>query len=258
MDAWRRGLYHTGIVPLRPLTAALALCLVGCLPEPARPPGAVFDSGVPISFDVVVEETAPVDVPPVDRPVPVDSGADVPDAPTDRPVVTGDGPDPSRRYPSGPYGTLVGGVMQPFELADCAGTTFRFAGPDWVGARATLVTFTAGYCEGCAELARSIQSSVNLPYRPRGLRVVGVLTDGSVPGDPATRAFCQQWIFQAGISHPMALDLASALRSHTDRLTLPQWVLTDENGRILWRATGSAAALNELRTRLDALLPGAP
>jgi hypothetical protein len=251
-------LYHTSIVPLRPLTAVVALCLVGCLPEPARPPGARFDAGIPISFDVVVEETVAIDQPRVDRPVALDAGADVSDAPADRPAVTGDGPDPSRRYPSGPYGTLVGGVMQPFELADCAGTTFRFAGPDWVTARATLVEFTAGYCDGCVGLARLIQSDVNLPYRPRGLRVVGVLTDGSVPGDPATQSFCQQWVFQAGITHPMALDLASALRSHTDRLALPQWVLTDENGRILWRSAGSAAALAELRVRLDALLPMTP
>ena len=255
-------MYHTGIVPLRPLTAVAALCLVGCLPEPARPPGPRFDAGTPISFDVVVEEAVAVDRPPVDRPVAIDSGADegadASDAAADRPAATGDGPDPSRRYPSGPYGTLVGGVMLPFELADCAGTTYRFAGPDWVTARATLVELTAGYCEGCVGLARMIQSDVNLPYRPRGLRVIGVLTDGSVPGDPPTRTFCQQWIFQAGISHPMALDLASSLRSYTDRLPLPQWVLTDENGRILWRSAGSAAALAELRGRLDALLPVSP
>lgn len=260
MDAWRRGLYHTSIVPLRPLTAALALGLVGCLPEPARP-SPRFDAGPPISFDVIVEEAAPVDQPTADRPAPVDLGADARDAsdiPTDRPASTRDGPDPLRRYPAAPYGIFAGDVMQPFELADCAGTTYSFTGPDWVLARATVVELTAGYCAGCVDLARSIQDSITIPYRSAGVRVIGVLTDGSVPGDPPTRMFCQQWVFQAGITHPMALDLASSLRAYTDRLTLPQWLLTDESGRIVWRATGSPAALTELRARLDALLAGTP
>ena len=247
-------------MPLRPLTAALVLGLVGCLPDPPRP-STRFDAGPPIDFDVVVEETAPLDRPAVDRPGSTDLGGDVPDAAevsADRPTPTSDGPDPTRHYSSGPYGTLTGGVIIPFELADCAGTTYRFAGPDWVSARATVVEFTAGYCTNCVDLARSIQNSIAVPYRPAGVRVIGVLTDGSAPGDPATRAFCQQWVSQAGITHPMALDLASSLRAYTDRLALPQWVLTDENGRIRWRAAGSAAALTELRAQLDGLLAGMP
>ena len=121
-----------------------------------------------------------------------------------------------------------------------------------------MLEITAGYCTGCTELARSIQNNIVLPYRPRGVRVVGVLIDGSSPGDPPTPSFCQQWIFQAGISHPMAIDQVSALRGLTAGLSLPQWLLTDENGRIRWRGAGSAAALVELRARLDALLAGEP
>ena len=247
-------------MPLRLLTAALVLALVGCLPEPPRPITR-FDAGPPIDFDVVVEETAPIDRPPVDRPSSTDLSVDVPntgDGPSDRPMPTRDGPDPTRRYSNGPYGTLTGGIIFPFELADCAGNTYSFAGPDWVSARATVVEFTAGYCANCAQLARSIQNSIAVPYQSAGVRVIGVLTDGNAPGDPATLAFCQQWVSQGGITHPMALDLASSLRAYTDRLTLPQWVLTDENGRIRWRAAGSAAALTTLRAQLDGLLAGMP
>ena len=232
----------------------MVLALLGCLPEPTRP-RAGFDAGPPISFDVAPEELAtPVDRPPPDRPSAGDLGAD---AAQDRPA-PGDGPDPTRRYPSGPYGTQPGAVVPPFELADCDGATYRFAGPDWAPARATVLELTAGYCTGCVELARLIQSDVVLPYRPRGVRVIGVLIDGQSPGDPPTTTFCQQWNFQAGISHPMALDQVGSLRAFTAGLTLPQWLLADENGRIRWRAAGSTAALTELRARLDALLAGDP
>ena len=244
-------------VPSRLCIAALVVGPVGCLPEPPRP-SARFDAGPPISFDVPAEDVAAVDRPALDRPSTVDGSSDAGDAGADRPTFTGDGPDPSRRYPSPPYGTQVGGVVLPFELADCVGSTFRFSGEDWVPARATVLEITAGYCAGCTELARSIQNTIVLPYRPRGVRVVGVLIDGSSPGDPPTPGFCQQWIFQAGISHPMAIDQVNALRGFTAGLPLPQWLLTDDNGRIRWRGTGSAAALMELRTRLDALLAGEP
>ncbi len=256
MDAWRRGLYHTSTVPFRLLFAASVVSLAGCLPEPTRP-GSRFDSGPPISFDVLRVEVAPVDRPPVDRPVALDAGFDAPEAANDRPAAPGDGPDPARRYPPGPYGTLMGAVVEPFELADCSGATYRFNGPDWVPARATVMELTAGYCADCVDLARRMQNDIVIPYRPRGVRVVGVLVDGASPGDPPTPTFCQQWVFQGGISHPMALDLGSALRDFTTGFPLPQWVLTDENGRIRWRAQGTAAAVATLRAQLDALL-GSP
>ncbi|MDB4928479.1 MAG: Thiol disulfide oxidoreductase [Myxococcaceae bacterium] len=246
-------------MPLRPHLAALAVCLAGCLPEREPPRG--LDSGPPISFDVPPVDTPPVDrptpdVPPLDRPAPVDAGADVVEAGTDRPAATGDGPDPNRPYPSGPYGTTVGTVIRPFELATCDSTAFRFNGPDWVPARATVLEITAGYCTGCAMLARSIQEQVYAPYRALGLRVVGVLIDGASPGDPASPAFCRQWNMQSGITHPMALDLGNTLLAYTTGRPLPQWILTDHNGRIVWRDGGTAAHLTELRAELDALLGG--
>jgi hypothetical protein len=250
-------LYHTSTVPLRPHLAALAVCLSGCLP--AREPPLGLDSGPPISFDVPPIDQPPADRPPIDvvrpdRPAAVDVGADVVDAGTDRPTAPGDGHDPTRQYPSGPYGTVVGSVVRPFELANCDGTAFRFNGPDWAAARATVLDVTVGYCTGCPALARSIQEQVFVPYRALGVRVVGVLSDGASPGDPATPAFCGQWNTQAGITHPMALDLANTLSAYTAGRTLPQWILTDENGRIVWRDSGTTAHLAELRATLDALL----
>lgn len=252
-------MYHTGTVPLRPHLAALAACLAGCLPEREPPRG--LDSGPPISFDVAPVDVPPVDrqtpdVPPVDRPAPVDAGVDASaEAGADRPAASGDGPDPGRSYPTGPYGTTVGSVVRPFELANCDGTAFRFNGPDWVPARATVLEITAGYCTGCPELAASIQTQVNAPYRARGVRVVGVLIDGASPGDPPTPAFCRQWNMQSSITHPMALDLASTLGAFTSGRPLPQWIVTDENGRIVWRDSGTTAHLADLRAALDALLP---
>jgi hypothetical protein len=250
-------LYHTGTVPLRPHLAALAACLAGCLPEREPPRG--LDSGPPITFDAAPVDVPPVDrqtpdVPPVDRPAVPDAGSDVVDAGSDRPVFTGDGPDPGRSYPSGPYGTTVGAVVRPFELANCDGTAFRFNGPDWVPARATVLEITAGYCTNCPELASALQLQVNAPYRARGVRVVGVLVDGASPGDPPTPAFCRQWNAQASVTHPMALDLGNTLMVYTAGRTLPQWILTDHNGRIVWRDTGTTAHLAELRGELDALL----
>lgn len=246
-------------MPLRSLAAAALVTLAGCLPEPARP-SSHFDAGPPIELDVPMEEFAPIDRPTVDLPPPIDTGAvDAgEDAAADRPAASGDGPDPTRRYPSPPYATLPGGVVVPFELVNCAGGSYRFDGPDWVPARATVLELTNGYCATCGALARRLQNDIHLPYRPRGVRVVGVLVDGASPGDPPTAAFCQQWIFQGGVSHAMALDQVGTLRDFTTGFPMPQWVLTDSDGRIRWRAQGSDDAVATLRTQIEALLAGSP
>lgn len=253
VDAPFAGLYHTRVVRLR-LSIAL-LGLVGCLPEPTTPPFR-FDAGAPINFDVPAVDVPPVDVPPVDRPVIADTGHD---AGVDVRRPSGDGPDPARLYPGPPYGTTPPAVMQPFQLADCARGNYRFDGSEWITARATVVEFTTGYCVGCLEAAQLLEGNVARPYAMMGLRTITVLIDGENPGEPPTAEFCSRWTSMGGIRHAMALDVGGMLRAHTPPgLPLPQWVLTDENGRILWRGGGSMRTLPMLIAEVQNVLGLAP
>lgn len=237
--------------------ALLALAPGACLPE-SNAPGYRFDSGAPLNFDVPAAEFPPLDVPPFDRVASPDGRADAgADAASDahrRP----DGPDLSRRYPQGPYGEAPPSVMVPFQLADCAMGLFRFDDSGWLLARGTVVEFTNGYCADCVSLAGQLESNISLMYGPMGMRVVTVLVDGASPGDIPTAPFCREWASSAGIRHPMAIDQAGMVRRHTDGLPLPQWVLTDENGRIVWRSGGSPTALRALAGQVQALLNGGP
>lgn len=246
-----------------PIVALLALVFGGCLPTPDRPGSDRFDAGTPINLDAPAMDAPamdapPVDVPPVDRPVVMDVGRDV--VATDGGQAPLDGPDLSRRYPAGPYGIVAPSVMLPFQLADCGGGVFRFDGADWVPAWGTVVEFTVPYCDGCEENARRLHADVARIYQRRGIRFITVLIDGSSPGDPPTARFCRDWAGTLNIigpgepPHPMAIDLGGMVRAHTAGLALPQWVLTDENGRIVWRGTGSATAVTTLTGHIRNLL----
>ncbi len=253
-------MYHTVTVGLRHVAAAAIVAAgAGCLPAPQHPNGH-FDSGPPIVFDAVAWDAgSPADDVAAPADMPREAAHDVialPDAPVDAP--RSDGPDPSRRYPSPPYGEGVGAVLLPFQLADCAGGTYRFDGADWLAARATFLVVTAGYCTGCAADDQLVQQRIAAPYRNAGLRVVGVLTEGASPGDPPTAAFCASWIADNHLAHPMALDLGGMLRANIAGVALPQWILTDDLGRIVWRGAGSAAALGEAQRQVEALLAASP
>ncbi len=253
------GLYQRREVHRRlPIVVLLAVGLVGCLPTPDRPPGDRLDSGASLNFDVAVMDVPPMDVPAIDRPVVVDVGRDV-GARDVQP--RGDGPDPTRRYPGGPYGLAPPAIMQPFQVNDCGGTLYRFDGSDWIPAWGTVVQLTNGYCAGCDDNARLLQRSVVRPYQQEGIRFVTVLVDGETPGEPADMNFCRSWAASMGIvgagapPHAMAIDFGGMLRLHSQPpLTLPQWILTDENGRILWRGAGSEQSATMLVGQIRDLL----
>ncbi len=260
MAARGAGLYQTRDVLVRLLIVTLvALGSPGCLPEPDRPPGDRFDAGMPIDLDAPPVDTPALDAPPVDRPVVFDVGRDV--VATDASQARSDGPDLTRRYPAGPYGTIAPQVMVPFQLANCGSGLYRFDGPDWVPAWGTVVQLTNGYCADCEEAARLLQREVVRVYQPMGIRFVTVLIDGESPGDPPSAGFCRAWATTVGIvgagavPHATAIDLGGMLQSHTPPgLPPPQWVLTDENGRIVWRGLGSARSATTLVGHIRNLL----
>jgi len=153
----------------------------------------------------------------------------------------------------------------PFQLANCGSGLYRFDGADWIPAWGTVVQLTNGYCAGCDENARLLQRDVVRIYQPLGIRFVTVLIDGESPGDPPSADFCRAWATTVGIvgagapPHATAIDVGGMLREHTPNGNPPpQWVLTDENGRIVWRGTASARSSTQLVVQIRNLLGLSP
>jgi len=129
-----------------------------------------------------------------------DAGADADaDADSDE---TPEAVDPCFVYPCAPYGIQLGRVWKDQVYTPVNDTATEFAGADGMlgyddfyamneahggTTKALFVFITAVWCPACAQEAAQLQR-LYLELQPLGVEFLGVVTDGRVPGTPATAA----------------------------------------------------------------------
>lgn len=205
------------------------------------PPDSAVDAGTDAQFDAAAD--APLDAAPEDR-------GDAPHAD----VASDIGHVP---YPSGPYGSRVGAVFEPFALTACNregdAARWRFDQADFRDNRLTLLMISAMWCIPCQNEAMQVERELVQRYAGRGLRIVQVLVQ-----DPQRRAItpaqCTTWVSRYGLSFPVLMDPQFVTQPFVPMGAFPGNVLVDAQGIIRWREYGSENGLRNIREAIDAVL----
>lgn len=185
-----------------------------------------------------------------------DAGA--PDASSDG--VTDAGTECVAGDPPGPYGTVLGTRLSPFELSDCAGSPYPLYGDDFCEATLTVVEIQAGWCGPCRLHAGGLQRDFVERYEPRGVRVIEILVQTDDYGEPDL-AYCEAWTAQYGLTNPVLIDPSQLTQLYFPGRGLPAILIVDSEGIIRYRQYGVEGGAGPLQDAIDALLaesPGGP
>ena len=113
----------------------------------------------------------------------------------------------------------------------------------------TLVNVWATWCGPCREEFPDLER-IYSTYRARGLRFVAISVDRD--GVEKVRRFTEK----RAVSFPVALDDLGAFQTDYRTQALPETLLIDVHGRLVWRHAGALTdSITEVRSVLDASLP---
>ncbi len=135
-----------------------------------------------------------------------------------------------------------GEALKDVELQNCAGEKVRIADIVCAG-KASVVYFGGGWCQPCRDKQAKLQEWYTKNHA-QGLDVVTILKEQSGPGDPATRAFCQEWTEQYGLDFPVYIDPTDKITTAClgTAGTLPITLVVAPDWRIVYKDVGGDAA----------------
>lgn len=217
----------------RPTLALLTVALLGCATTPRG------NADAP-----TLTPDAPVDAAPVAT---LDAGV----------MALADAPPAACVAPAGPYGALSGDTFEDFTLPHCDGAPYTFYADDYCAAdhRATVVIFAALWCTVCQNESTRLDAMVTEAYAAQGVRVVQILVDGAVPGNPVTGASCQSWVDTFGLATDVLFDADRAItRQYFPENSFPVTLVVDDAGVIRYRDVHGGRGITGIRAALDSLL----
>lgn len=181
-----------------------------------------------------------------------DAGPVSTDGGTDAGVPADAGPC-TATVPMSGFGTSRGRNVLPFTLTDCSGAAYDIYGPEYCGARFTVLVIGAGWCGPCRTMAMAQEAEINAVYGPRGVRVLSVLIQDESYMAPDT-ADCTTWTSDNGLSNRVLIDPTQETQLYFPMGALPALLVFDDMGTIRFREYGFAGGFGTLRAELDALL----
>lgn len=175
-------------------------------------------------------------------------------------------------YPSPPYGTVEGAVIEDFRFLGWSQPvavnydenrleTVTFAqsyGPNAPkGLRFLVVTSTAVWCAACKLEYEDFASGRVDEYHARGVEFLGALFEDN-DSNPAKPSDLKLWATEYNVNFPFVLDPALKLGSFFDREATPMEMIVDVSTmQILYIATGWATSgPASMWTALDQFLGG--
>ncbi len=137
---------------------------------------------------------------------------------------TDDGP--REAYPSGPYGTAEGAVMEPLDFIDSTESSFSFEDIYLDDSNKVLLLSTsAGWCAACIEEQPKLKTMYNT-YRSQGLSIVIVMAEDS-NFNIADAALAQSWKERHELPFPVIADTQSHLADFYGQDAMPTNMLLD-------------------------------
>lgn len=123
-----------------------------------------------------------------------------------------------------------------------------------------LLDFSAGWCVPCQELAEGAQEMWE-SHREEGFMIVHMITETSIPGEPATLEMQQAWENMFDLTFPVVRDVSGDLYSRlsTQDLytgSLPFMLVLDRDMRI--QGSFGAGQEAQLTAMIESLLPTEP
>ena len=123
-----------------------------------------------------------------------------------------------------------------------------------------LLDFSAGWCVPCKELAEGAQEMWE-SYREQGFMVVHMITETSIPGNPADLAMQEAWADMFDLTFPVVRDVSGDLygRLSTQDLytgSLPFMLVLDRDMRI--QGSFGAGQEAQITAAIEGLLPTEP
>jgi len=165
------------------------------------------------------------------------------------------GPIDMCEAPPPPYGTAVGRTLAPFTLQQCDGTDYSFYNEEWCdpATRFTVISIAAGWCGPCILESRQLTAEISIPYAPRGVRLIQIITQTEDYSAPDL-AYCDGWVETFGLINIELIDPAQVTGIYFPDNALPSTIIVDEMGTIRFRENGVSEGLISLKAKLDELL----
>ena len=161
-------------------------------------------------------------------------------------------------------GSAVGDRIDDLLLLSCDGTPhqlyefFEPGGADGTspGAEVLWLTLHAGWCTSCRAQHESLHA-FHAAYAARGLRVVFVLGEGSVPGLGVETDYCEAFAAASDFDFPIFRDERFEATAAWNKGAWPVQLLIDPNGIIRAFQQGWDPSFHDtwFSERLDGLLP---
>lgn len=155
--------------------------------------------------------------------------------------------------PTGGFCTNPGScALQAPDTISCENrSAYDFYGAEYCTAQATVIVVGAGWCGACQQEAPEVESQITRSYRPRGVRVVTLLTENS-DRSPATVDFGLRWQTRFGLTSRMVVDPTRSITRRVRLNAYPFVVVLDRRGRI--RMAEAAPRSSRIRAVLDTAL----
>lgn len=182
-------------------------------------------------------------------------GGDTPPADVDAGgiMLTDSGSGPACEVPGEPYGTSVGRTIEPFTLNQCDGTPYSFYGDDFCDTRLTVISIAAGWCGPCMAESAELTERVTERYRADGVRVIQIIVQNPDRTAP-TPEFCRQWVDNFGLTNIEVIDPSGVTSPFFTTDALPETLMVDSRGVIVFREAGASAGLVSLTSKIEELL----
>ncbi|MEM9071211.1 MAG: redoxin family protein [Myxococcota bacterium] len=158
-------------------------------------------------------------------------------------------------YPTGPYGTRAGRILEPFTLDQCDGTSYSFVNEDFCDPshRLTVISIAAGWCMPCIIESQQLTEEITERYRADGVRVIQILTQDQNFREP-TQDFCSTWVERFNLTNVELIDPAQITNIYFPDNALPSTIIVDSTGTIRFRENGAADGLLSLRSKIEEFL----
>ena len=153
---------------------------------------------------------------------------------------------------SPPSSSLTVGTKAPdFKLKNLEGDVVRLY--EMLEEGPVLLDFWALWCKPCLKAFPGLQKILN-EYKDRGLSVVAISVDG-----PKSRAHVGPLIKSKKYTFEVLLDTQGRIAKKYGAILLPRTVLLDQDGKIVYAATGYRPANHDkIEAALESILPKQP
>ena len=143
------------------------------------------------------------------------------------------------------------GTAPDFKLPDLKGKDVALA--DLLKKGPVIVDFWATWCKPCLKAFPGLQKILD-EYKDRGLSVVAISVDG-----PKSRAHVGPLIKSKKYTFEVLLDTQGRVAKKYGAILLPRTVLLDQDGKIVYAATGYRPANHDkIEAALESILPKQP